>query len=120
MPEKELRQIRGEKIGMIFQDAGASLCPIRTIGEQIYESIPHIKNHQAEAKGKALDLFEKLYFKDGERIWNSYPFELSGGMNQRVGIVLAMLMQPPVLLADEQPAPWMWLFSGRWYRKYCG
>lgn len=102
LPEKELRQIRGEKIGMIFQDAGASLCPIRTIGEQIYESISaHRKITRAEAKGKALDLFEKLYFKDGERIWNSYPFELSGGMNQRVGIVLAMLMQLPVLLADE-------------------
>ena len=100
--EKEKRKIRGAGIGMIFQDAGASLCPIRTIGEQIYESISaHKKITRAEAKGKALDLFEKLYFKDGERIWNSYPFELSGGMNQRVGIVLAMLMQPPVLLADE-------------------
>lgn len=102
MPERELRHIRGAEIGMIFQDAGASLCPIRTIGSQIYESMAaHGKITEAEAKERALDLFGKLNFKEPERIWNSYPFEMSGGMNQRAGIAISMLMNPPVLFADE-------------------
>ena len=98
----DLRAVRGAKIGMIFQDAGASLCPIRTIGEQIYESMrAHGKIVKAEAKEHALELLTKLNFKEPERIWESYPFEMSGGMNQRAGIAISMLMNPPVLFADE-------------------
>ena len=100
--EKEKRKIRGAKIGMIFQDAGASLCPIRTIGDQIYESMcAHEKVSKSAAKERAMELFDKLNFKDRQRVWDSYPFELSGGMNQRAGIAIAMLMNPPVLFADE-------------------
>ncbi len=102
LSEKEMRKICGEKIGMIFQDCGASLSPIRTIGEQIVESVAaHRRVDVAEAKAAAMELFDKLHFKDGLRVWNSYPFELSGGMNQRAGIAIAMLMNPAVLMADE-------------------
>ena len=100
--EREKRNIRGALIGMIFQDAGASLCPIRTIGEQIYESMrAHKKVTRKEAKDYTMKLFEKLNFKDSGRVWDSYPFALSGGMNQRAGIAIAMLMNPLILFADE-------------------
>ena len=67
IPEKEKRKIRGAKIGMIFQDAGASLCPIRTIGEQIYESMRvHTKITRSEAKSRAMDLFDKQSARVGQ------------------------------------------------------
>lgn len=100
--EREMRRIRGAQIGMVFQDAGASLCPIRTVGSQIWESLSaHGRLSRADARARALAIFEKLGLQDGERIWNSYPFELSGGMSQRVGIAAAMLTSPSILLADE-------------------
>ena len=102
LSERELRRIRGAEIGMIFQDAGASLCPIRTVGAQIHESMAaHGRISRAETRARALALFEKLRLEDGQRIWDSYPFSLSGGMSQRVCIAMAMLMEPLVLLADE-------------------
>lgn len=99
---KILRSLRGAEMGMIFQNAGASLSPIRTIGDQMYESVrAHERISREEADARAIDLFARIRLEDGARILESYPFELSGGMNQRVGIVMAMLLKPDLLFADE-------------------
>lgn len=99
---EELRKLRGPQMGMVFQNTGASLCPIRTIGDQLYEAVlQHEKVSRQEIKERAMDLFDKMKLADGERILNSYPFELSGGMNQRVGIMMAMILHPDLLFADE-------------------
>ena len=87
---------------MVFQDSGAALCPIRTVGDQIYESMrEHERISSKVCAERAVRMMAKIGLKDGERVLQSYPFELSGGMNQRVGICISMLQNPSLLLADE-------------------
>ena len=102
MTQKELTALRGAQIGMVFQDCGASLCPVRKVGTQIYEAVrAHERVTKAEVMDRTAALLGKIGLSDWRRIWNSYPFQLSGGMNQRVGICMAMLLSPSLLLADE-------------------
>ena len=99
---EEWRKLRGTDISMIFQDSGAMTNQTRVIGKQFVEYIcTHEKVSKKEAWERGIKMLERMRLPSGDNIMKSYPFQLSGGMRQRVGIAMAMTFQPKLLLADE-------------------
>ena len=101
MNKRELRAMRGKQISMIFQDPMTSLNPIITVGDQIGEMLKlHFKNMGKEERAQRTDEILRLVGIPAERK-NEYPFQFSGGMKQRIGIAIALVCQPDMLIADE-------------------